>query len=156
MKKDRQPVDKVFLALVLVELFFGLMMLTSASMPLSYDRFHSGWYYARHQLLFGVIPGLAGLFVLSRIDYRRWQRLAMPVMVAALFLMIMVFVPGLAAGYGTAKSWIMVGGLFSIQPVEFLKLALVVYIAALAARAGRAPREIFMPAVMAFGASAIL
>lgn len=156
MKTARQPVDKVFLALVLVELFFGLIMLNSVSGPLSYARFHNSWGYTFHQLYAGVLPGLLGMWLLARLDYRRWERWAPHVMVVALVLMVMVFVPGLAVKYGTAKSWIMVGGLASFQPVEFLKLALAVYIAALFAAPNREPRHVFVPAILAFGGSAVL
>jgi cell division protein FtsW len=156
MNKARQPVDKVFLALVLLELFFGLVMLTSASMPISYDHFHSSWTYVRHQFIVGVLPGLFGLWALSRLNYRRWERAAPFIMLTGLFLMVLVFVPFFAAGYGTAKSWLMIGKLFSFQPVEFLKLAMIIYLAALAAAPGRAPKQIFAPAGLMFVASAVL
>lgn len=156
MREKRRPFDKVFLALVLIELFFGLIMLNSASGQLSFERFHASWGYAWHQFYAGVIPGLFGMWVLSRIDYRRWERFAPVIIVTALALMALVFVPGLATNYGTARSWIMVGGLFSFQPVEFLKLALVIYLAALFASPNREPRQAFIPAGLAFGIGALL
>jgi len=155
MSKQRQPIDKVFLTLVLVELFFGFVMLTSASGPLSYGRFRSSWTYALHQLEGGIIPGLFFLWLFSRLDYRRWQRWAPQILLAALALMVLVFIPGVSAGYGTANHWIMIGNYFSVQPVEVLKLAIIIYLAALASK-GRAPKEIFMPSVLAFGAGAVL
>jgi len=156
MSSKRQPVDKVFLTLVLVELFFGVVMLASASGPLSYEHYHSTWTYVWHQVKVGVLPGLAGMWILSRINYRRAERWAPFIMLAGLFLMVLVFVPPFAAGFGTAKSWIMIGRLFSFQPVEFLKLAMIIYIAALAASPGRAPNKIFLPAGLSFAASAAL
>jgi cell division protein FtsW len=155
MSNKRQPVDKVFLTLVLVELFFGFIMLTSASGPLSLGRFQSTWTYALHQLVGGIIPGLIGMWIFSRLDYRRWQRWAPQIFLAALALMVLVFIPGVSAGYGTANHWIMIGGFLSIQPVEVLKLAVILYLAALAAN-GRAPKETFIPSVLAFGACAVL
>jgi len=152
----REPVDKVFLALVLVELFFGLVMLSSASMASSYDHFHSSWNYVGHQFIAGVVPGLFGMWVLSRLDYRRFRRFAPAIMIASLVLMLIVLVPGLSAGYGTARSWIMVGGFFSFQPVEFLKLALIIYMAALAAAPGRRPSQILFPSGLAFVGAAVL
>ena len=156
MTSKRQPVDKIFLALVLAELFFGIVMLTSASGPLSYEHYHSSWTYVWHQLKVGVAPGLIGMWILSRLDYRRWERAAPLIMLGGLFLMALVFVPGLAVGYGTARSWIMIGKLFSFQPVEFLKLAVILYVAALAAAPARSPRRIFLPAGFAFVVAAVL
>ncbi len=156
MTGKRQPIDKVFLALVLAELFFGIIMLKSASGQLSFERFQNSWGYAWHQIYAGVIPGLVGMFVFSRIDYRRWERLAPLGMIIALALMVLVFVPGVAADFGTARSWIMVGPFFSFQPVEALKLAMVVYFAALFASPGRTPRQAFLPAGLSFGIGALL
>jgi cell division protein FtsW len=156
MSTKRQPVDKVFLALVLVELFFGMVMLTSASGPLSYDHYHSSWIYIRHQLIAGAVPGLIGMWILSRLDFRRWERWSPFIMLIGLFLMVLVFVPGLAVGYGTAHSWIAIGSFFSFQPVEFLKLAMIIYLAALAAAPNRAPGQIFLPAGLMFVVVAVL
>jgi cell division protein FtsW len=156
MNDRRHPVDRIFLVLVLAELFFGLVVLKSASGPLAYERYHSSWGYVWHQFYAGVLPGLAGMWVLSRIDHRRIERLAPLIMVAALCLMAAVFIPGLAADYGTARSWVTLAGRASFQPVEFLKLALVAYLAALLSSANRTPREAFVPAGLALGGSALL
>jgi cell division protein FtsW len=156
MNSRRPSVDKVFLALILLELFFGLIVLKSASGPLAYERYHSSWGYVSHQLVAGVLPGLIGMWILARLDYRRWERWAPAVMIAALVLMVAVFIPGLSSDYGTARSWINFGGHASFQPVEFLKLALVLYLAALFASSNRTPRAAFGPAILAFGVGAAL
>jgi cell division protein FtsW len=96
------------------------------------------------------------LLIFSRIDHRRWERWAPFIMGAAIFLMLMVFVPGLAANYGTARSWIMVAGRFSFQPTEFLKLATIIYLAALFSSKERTARQAFGPAVGVFALSAFL
>jgi len=156
MSNKRQPVDKVFLGLIIVELFFGLVMLTSASGPLSYHHYRSSWIYVRHQFLAGAVPGLIGMWILSRVDHRKWEKMAPFIMFAGLLLMVFVFIPPFAAGFGTARSWIMVGNFFSFQPVEFLKLAIIIYLAALAAAPSRTPKQIFLPAGMVFIAAAVL
>lgn len=71
-------------------------------------------------------------------------------MIVALMLLVMVFIPGIAANFGTAHSWIMVGNFFSFQPTEFAKIALVIYVAALAGKSGREPKTMFVPALLAF------
>jgi len=156
MKARRPSVDKIFLLLILLELFLGLIVLKSASGALAYERYHSSWSYVSHQLFLGVLPGLIGMWILSRIDYRRWERWAPAIIIVTLAFMVGVFIPGFAAGYGTAKSWITFGGYVSFQPVEFLKLALVLYLAALLASPNRSPRQAFIPAIFAFGIGALL
>lgn len=156
MSNKRQPLDKVFLALVLLELVFGIVALTSVSGPLSYDRYHSTWTYVWHQVKAGVVPGLLGMWLLSRVDHRRIARWAPFVMIGALLLMVLVFIPPFASGFGSARSWLKVGSLFSFQPVEILKLALIVYLAALAGAPDRTPKQIFLPAGLVFCAAAVL
>lgn len=156
MKAVRQPVDRVFLALILGELLFGLIMLASASGPLSYHRLNNGWYYISHQIIAGVVPGLLGMWFFARMDSRRFERYALPVFGLSLALLCLVFVPGVAAKFGTSKSWIMIGGWFSFQPIEFFKLAFIVYVAAVFAKEKRQPGEAFLPAALALGVGGVL
>ena len=156
MSKNRQPVDKVFLTLILVELFFGLIMLASASGPLAYSRFHSSWYYVLHQFAVGAVPGLIGMWIFSYVDHRRWERWAPVIVGIGIFLMLLVFVPALEAKNVTAKSWIMIAGRYSFQPTEFLKLALIIYLAALFSSKDRTARQAFVPAAAVFILSAFL
>ena len=57
-----------------------------------------------------------------------WEKLALPLFGGTLILLIIVFIPGISADYGTASSWIRVGPI-SMQPSEFLKLTLIFYLA---------------------------
>lgn len=115
--------------LVLLLLGFGLIVLSSASVVQAQKQFGSAGYYWEHQLLYGILPGLLLLWMLWRIDYRRWRRLALPLLFAALLLMVLVFVPSLGIRIKGATSWLSVGVL-TFQPAEILKLALVIYLAA--------------------------
>ena len=115
--------------LVLILLGFGLIVLSSASVVQATKQFGSAGYYWQHQLLFGILPGLAALFVFWRLDYRRLRPLALPLLFAALVLMVLVFVPSLGVRLKGATSWLDLGPL-TFQPAEVLKLALIVYLAA--------------------------
>lgn len=114
---------------VLIMLAFGLVMLSSAGLVDGQRKFGSPYYYVEHQFLFGVLPGITLMFLLSRIDYRVWKKFSWLVLFGALVLMILVFVPGVGVELNNAKSWLSIGG-YTFQPVEFLKLALVIYFAA--------------------------
>jgi cell division protein FtsW len=130
VKPVRYKSDRVFLALIIVNVVFGAIMLASASAPVSLSRYHNTWFYIWHQLIAGIIPGLFAMWVLSRIDYHFFKKYSFLIFVGALFLMLLVFVPGLSASYGTAKSWIIVAGT-SFQPTEILKIAFILYASAL-------------------------
>ena len=126
-QKAHKP-DYTLLTLVLVILAFGMIMLSSASSVMSYHKFGHSYHYFFGQLFKGLLPGLAFFFVASKVRYTMWKKYSTVIFGIALLLMIAVFIPGISATHGTAKSWIKLFG-FSFQPSEFLKLALVIYLA---------------------------
>ncbi|HTK04369.1 MAG TPA: putative lipid II flippase FtsW [Candidatus Eisenbacteria bacterium] len=131
----RKRPDHVFLALLGALVAFGLVMLTSASGPLAFQRFNDPYWFVKHQLLYGLLPGTLFFLLLANIDYRAWRRFAPHLLVGSLVLLLLVFLPGLGAEWGTSKSWIRIGG-FSLQPVEIVKLFFLLYLAALLERRG--------------------
>src|SRR3989338_5808880 len=120
--------DKIFFTLAMLLLVFGLFILASASLGISVSQFGYPYYYLLHQILVGVIPGLILLYAAYRVPYLMWRKYALLLLLAAFFLMFLVFVPGIWLYHGGARRWIALG-FFSFQPAEFLKLAYVIYLA---------------------------
>ncbi len=121
--------DKKLLVIILILILFGLIVLSSAGIVDGQKKFGSPYYYLTHQFLYGVIPGLVGMFVFSLIDYRFWKKVSLFVLIGSLALMIMIFMPGFGHGLKGATRWINLG-VFSFQPAEVLKLSLIIYLAA--------------------------
>ncbi len=115
--------------ITIILIVFGLAMLSSAGIVDAQKKFGSSYYYLYHQLLFSILPGLGLFFVLSRIKYKIWGKLSIPILILGLVLMILVFIPSLGHGVKGATRWINIYG-FTFQPAEFLKLALIIYLAA--------------------------
>ncbi|PJA47328.1 stage V sporulation protein E [Candidatus Uhrbacteria bacterium CG_4_9_14_3_um_filter_36_7] len=122
--------DYIFLGLVIFLVLFGFLMLLSASGPSGYASFGDSLYYVKHQLIFGLIPGIMGFIFAIFVPYQIWKKYAWPILLLTIVLLIFVFIPGIGAPFGTSKSWISVAGLFSIQPAEIAKLTLLFYMAA--------------------------
>jgi len=120
--------DKNLITIFFAVIIFGLVMLYSASSVVSYARFGNTYHYFTRQLV-GVFIGLVAFYVISRIDYHIWRKFAVFFLFCSVFLLLVVFVPGLRAGYGTARSWINLFG-FSFQPSELVKLSFLIYLAA--------------------------
>lgn len=116
-----------FLTFVLV--IFGLVVLSSAGVVEGQKKFGSAYYYLFHQVLYGVLPGLILFFIFSRINYKVWRKLALPILIVAVGLLVLIFVPGVGFGLKGAQRWVNFK-FFTFQPSEFLKLALVIYLAA--------------------------
>lgn len=119
--------DKSLISGVLVLLVFGLVMLFSASSVVSYSRFGNTYHYFLRQFLW-IIFSLGIFYLVSKIDYRAWRKYAVFFLFFSVFLLILVFIPGLRAEYGTARSWINIFGM-SFQPSEMVKISFLIYLA---------------------------
>lgn len=120
---------KTITILTFVLVVFGLVILSSAGIVEGYKKFDSPYYYLTHQLLYGVLPGAFLFFLLSRINYKFWRKVSLPLLIGVIGLLVLVFVPQFSYGFRGAQRWIDFG-LFRFQPSELLKLALVIYLAA--------------------------
>jgi len=128
MDKSKQ-IDKTLLLLTVALIIFGLMAIASAGV--AYSQIHAGdsYYYFKHQLFYGLIPGLIILYFTQRIDYNFWKKISFPFFLSSVFFSILVFIPGIGSRVYGASRWIYLGPL-SFQPSEMLKLSVVIYLAA--------------------------
>ncbi len=146
----RPKSDYVYGLMVLILALFGLVMISSASAVVSYERFNSNYAFVwRHLGSIGL--GIAAWIAALAIDYRIWQRYALHILGFSLVLLIIVLFqsPTLSG----AQRWIFLGPI-SIQPSEFVKLATVIFFAAwLPARVKQAPNPLtgFIPFIVALG-----
>lgn len=124
-----QLMTKAIFATTIIILIFGLIVLSSAGIVEGQKKFGSSYYYLIHQLLYGVLPGLALMFILAKIDYKLWKKLSLIILFGALAMMVLVFMPQLGHDLKGATRWLNIGG-FSLQPSEILKLSLIIYLAA--------------------------
>ncbi|MEA2113626.1 MAG: putative lipid II flippase FtsW [Patescibacteria group bacterium] len=138
--KKRQP-DYLFISIIVIIVLFGLVVLFSASMIPSQDVFGQGHYFLKHQLFYGVLPGLFLFFIFQRFYYKHWQKIIFPLMIFGIVLLCLVFIPEVGHSHGGAKRWIKLGG-FSLQPFEFVKLIFVVYLSALLSKKGKSEQVI--------------
>ncbi len=126
MSRSR-PADVVLLTLVILVVLFGLLMLTSASSVLGFERFGDSYHFIRRQIVSCVI-GFVGLYVCSRLEYRWLRKYAFFFLLASVGLLVAVLIPGLGTRILGAQRWIIIGPL-NFQPSEFVKLTLLVYLA---------------------------
>ncbi len=121
--------DRTLLVAVMSLLVFGLIMIASAGVVYSETRFGDSYYFFKRQLLFGVLPGFIVLYLLQKIDYHFWKKLAVPIFFVSVVFLLLVFVPGVGSNIYGASRWIQLGP-FSFQPSEMAKLAIIIYLAA--------------------------
>lgn len=127
--KHLSEVDRTFLLALAGLAIFGLIALISASGPLSYQKFGNSWYFFRHQLIYGFLPGMLIFTIISLFDYRKLKPLAMAALIVSIVLLVMVYLPSIGLRYGGAGRWVQLGPL-SFQPSELVKVTFLIYAAA--------------------------
>lgn len=107
---------------------FGLLMVFSASsMSAIYHWEGNALYYTQKQVL-GIILGIVGMIITMNIHYTKLKKLTLPFAFAV--LVVLVLVPFVGKDVNGARSWFKIGPL-QLQPAEFAKVAIVMYLAAL-------------------------
>ena len=120
--------DIPFLLLTLLLTGIGLMMLFSASFPSAYYDTGSAGYYFKRQAIFAA-AGVVAMLVVGRFNYQRWRGAAKMLMVLAIFLLLLVIIPGVGITKNNATRWLGIDGVLTFQPSEIAKLAVIVYFA---------------------------
>ena len=120
--------DVPFLLLTLLLTGIGLMMLFSASFPSAYYETGSAGYYFKRQAIFAA-AGIVAMLVVGRFNYQRWRGAAKILMVLAIFLLLLVIIPGVGITKNNATRWLGIDGVLTFQPSEIAKLAVIVYFA---------------------------
>jgi len=127
LKTGHRP-DYFLAALIVILAVAGLVILSSASSDLGKIKFNDSYYYLKHQLIYGVLPGLVGLFIAYKFTYQHYRKFAFLLLLLNLGLLALVFTSfGVAAG--GASRWLRFGPL-TFQPAELLKLTFIIYLAA--------------------------
>ena len=117
---------------VTVLVMLGLVMVLSASAVTEANLGHSPYRVFGRQAMWAAI-GLVGLVIVARIPSASWRRAVIPLGLLSVAAMAAPFAPGIGANVNGATSWVRLGPL-SLQPSEFLKLAVVVLAADLFTR----------------------
>ena len=124
-ESTRTP-NSVLLVLGIVVLnIVGLVMVLSASSVRSIDDKGSPWWFFERQVMWTIVASV-GFVVASRVDYRSWRRITVPLLIGAFGLLVVVLIPGVGIKVDGARRWLGYGQL-RLQPSEVAKLALLVF-----------------------------
>lgn len=124
LKRERQPsFDWPIFIIVMTLLVFGLVMLFSASFATAYFRMNGdSYFYIRQQALFAGF-GLVLMIIVSLIDYHILHRLALPILLVTIVLLVVVlFMPEVK---GTTRWIYLPFRMGTFQPSELAKFAII-------------------------------
>lgn len=123
MKKN---IKYLLLASVILLIVFGIVMITSASYIWAEYKFNDPYKFMKNQTLFFLV-GLFLMFIVSKIDYRIYYKYSNKLFLCVLVLLILVLIPGVGMVRNGSRSWFGIGS-FGIQPSEFMKITLIIFI----------------------------
>lgn len=128
MPRPRNNIDRPLLISVIVLVFVGFLIFSSASLGLLARDGATFTSVALGQIFFGIIGGSIGLLFATRIHYRIYRKYAPYILLISIGVTLLVFIPGIGFSYGGATRWIDLG-FTTLQPAELLKLGFVIYLA---------------------------
>ncbi len=138
-KRTEYFFDYSLIFIILFLLGFGLIMVYStssyeASMTASVN--NDAAYYLKHQA-YATVSGLVAMVIIANIPYHFWERFAVPGYLISAVLIVLVLSP---LGYEAngARRWLRIGT--SIQPAEIAKLAMILFLASMICKMGKAVR----------------
>lgn len=118
--------DKWLLIAVIIIAIFGIVMIYSASSIWAEYKFNDPFKFVKAQSAF-FIMSLVIVFVLKKINPDIYYKKANKILLICFILLVLVLIPGLGKIRNGSRSWFGIGG-FGIQPSEFMKLAMIVFV----------------------------
>jgi cell division protein FtsW len=119
--------DLILLASAFSLMFLGLGMVFIASNVMAQTNYSDPFYFVKRQGMYAFL-GVGALFLGRKINYHSYQRWVYPCLFISLICLILVFIPGIGGKVRGAARWIRLGPL-TLQPSEFAKLAVVLFLA---------------------------
>jgi cell division protein FtsW len=120
------PWDGLLLSASLLLLGLGVVMVASASLHLG-ERYGDAFHYLQRHLLALALGGI-GALVIARTPTAWWQRSSALLYFLGIGLLVVLLIPGVGKQVNGAVRWVAVGP-FNLQPSEFMKLFMILYLA---------------------------
>ena len=104
---------------------FGVIMIYSASYIWAGYKYDNPYKFVINQGIF-MIVGIILMSIISKVDYKIYQKYSNKILFICILLLILVLIPGLGTVRNGSRSWFGIGSL-GIQPSEFTKLGLIIF-----------------------------
>lgn len=155
--KGRLRFDFILLIVTLALVGVGIVMVYSTSAIMAGERFQDPYYFLKKQALFAGIGFILMIFTLF-FPYTILKRLAYPILILSILLLVAVLIPGIGYRAGGAMRWLKIQSV-SFQPSEFAKLGLVIFLAYFLTKKDEKIRSFsfgFLPTVLLSGLVVVL
>lgn len=119
----------------------GVVMVGSASMDMAALTYKSPFYFVHRQMIF-LVAGLVCAALVYQVPLAVWERISVPLLLAAYALLMLVLIPGIGRTVNGSTRWI-VAGPINIQVSEIVKICAMMYVAGYLVRRSDEVRERF-------------
>ena len=116
--------DKLLLLAVIAIIIFGIIMIYSASSIWAEYKYQDPFKFVKAQSALGLLC----IFIISKLDINILYKKANLILLICFILLVLVLIPGIGSIRNGSRSWFGIGSL-GIQPSEFAKLGLIIYVA---------------------------
>lgn len=159
--KTRGVPDFLLLFLTALIVGFGILMVLSSSSIFALTSFTAHGcsycngdelYFVKRQIRF-LLFGVIGMLIAMNIPFTFYKRNFLAIALFSFLTLFLVLIPGIGTEVNGARSWFRFGSV-SIQPAEFAKLGLILYLAAIISKKGDGIRKLksgLMPPLLITG-----
>ena len=132
-------IDQVLLGLVVALATIGIVMMSSASIDYSAQKFGNPMFHTYRQLIFLVLATIAGIVAFT-IPSQQWYEKSWLCLIAGFVLLVAVLIPGIGREVNGSMRWIPLGPI-NLQSSEPAKLFVLIYLAGYLVRRQKEVRE---------------
>ncbi|SDO13127.1 putative lipid II flippase FtsW [Alkalicoccus daliensis] len=125
--KRKLYIDWYLIIGIILMTSFGLLMVYSASFVQGYQTYNEATFFFDRHLLW-IFIGMSAFIFFMFFPYRHFKRFIPLILLFCFTALILVMIPGINHTVNGATRWIAIGG-FTIQPSEFVKLGMIIYVA---------------------------
>lgn len=130
LTKQISRFDKKLFFLIIALVTIGLIFIADVSAPQALNNYGDKFRLLKQQSISAII-GIAAFFIFSKIKYTFWKKLAVPLFLISVILLILVLIQGFGFSALGARRWLVLGSI-NFQPSELVKFTIVLYLAKVA------------------------
>lgn len=118
--------SRTLCSLIILLVIIGIIMVGSSSRVWASAKFDDPMYFMSRQAVFALI-GFFVMFIASKVSLTKIRKYAKLLFLLCVIALVLVLIPGLGVLRNGSRSWFGIGS-FLIQPSEFFKIAIIIYV----------------------------
>ncbi|MEG0329524.1 MAG: putative lipid II flippase FtsW [Longicatena sp.] len=123
---------RLLCVLIISLVCIGILMVGSSSRVWAQAKYQDATYFLKRQIFFSIV-GFFVMLLASKISLCKLRKHAKLIFIISTIALVIVLIPGIGISRNGSRSWFGIGS-FLVQPSEFFKIAIIIYVADYLAR----------------------